>query len=424
MAWWKFWEKDPKPVESGVTPAFDPNRAGDFSRVDDDPEFFWNSSSGLSGRTKGDAIPAAYAAIAILTAQMAMLQPVVVRNELPTTNRLNMLLRFPNRTIDPHQFWMMFYRPYFARGNSYTYIRRDFQRQAIELVPATCIDSEFRESRHAPYVRYRLELLGADLRGGLTAKRQVVTTSRDVIALHGIGFDGLQSPSPIQYAALNAIETMRRISRHEREVIKDGSNTGTVMTMDADAINLSNPKAWENIIKMIKTGMDKAKHEKKIPMLPPGVKLEKFDSISNVDLQLVELLRWGVEDIARVWRISPVRLGHFHEGMRVAGMEAQFTDFALFTLAEHVHAAAEQLTRKLLSAAQIVDNHEIMIPTDSLKRGSLSERSKVAKEMVSDGGVWTINEGRELTGKPPREDGDRLLQPKGAPAQNTGGDDE
>lgn len=425
MPWWKFWER-PAQAETTAKPWFDPDRAGTPVMFEDDPNFFWVTNGHLSGRGRGDAIPAAHAAINTLTAQMGLLQPTVARDNMPVeAHRIKTLLRYPNRTIDPHLFWMMLYRPYHSHGNSYAYIRRDFQGRPVELVPATVLDARFVESRRAPYVAYRIELLGADIRGGMALERQINTTSRDLITLHGMGFDGLKSPSPVQYAAKVQIETMKAIGDHERAVMRDGLNSGTVVTIDSDALNLSTPGAWEELVKRVQSGMKASRKEgSAVPLLPPGVKLERLNSISNVDMQLIDLLRWGVEDIARVWRISPARLGHFYEGMRVAGMEAQFTDFERFTLADHVQAVEEQLTRKLLTAEEIMAGLEITVPTDSLKRGSLSERAKVAKETVADGGLMTINEGRELMGLPPHPDGDRLLQPKGAPAQNDGGSNE
>ena len=61
----------------------------------------------------------------------------------------------------------------------------------------------------------------------------------------------------------------------------------------------------------------------------------------------------------------------------------------------------------------------VRMPADRIRAGSWTEQVRAVDQAVAKAGVMTINEGRRLLRLPPRPDGDRLLQPKGAPTQET-----
>ena len=383
--------------------------------------------------TRGGAqsVPAAYAAVNLLTDQLSMLpRRVVDEKGMPVGHWLDALLKFPSRIVDPFQFWQIMHRSYIAHGNSYAWIRRDFvTKRPIELVPAICNRAEFRQSRWAPYVRYSLHLLGsgAGYVFGFAFNRHIEANSSDVIAFHAPGFDGLYSPSPIRYAAQPMLEAMREVTEHHKNMLKEGINSGMALTMEPDATKSYQYALdeFDRINESVKEQYKGARNSGKLPFLPPAVTLTRVQALSALDLQLIELLKWGVEDIARVFGVSPIRLGHYYEGMRVTGFEMQSADFERYSIANHVARTDSQLTRKLLGdsegVADLMMGRSIAADTDMIKQGTLSERGQIAKDMVT-GGIWQINEGRELTGQQPHPDGDRLLDPRGAPAQSRGRD--
>ena len=395
-----------------------------------DEDGFFQLTGPSVGRYSGDMVPAVYAAVNLLAYQMGMLQAAVHDPEdAQPEHTISMLLRYPSRTIDPWHFWTIMWRAYFTHGNAYAWIRRDFSGMPVELVPAWCVNTEFVESRYAPYQKYTLSLLGSHTPGRGIKTTNRVANSRDVIVFHGPGYDGLRSPSPIANAASRAIETMRAVMEHNPNLLKGFKATGSAIEVLPEAVGTVGDTALRNLEKLLiltKQEMDDAEDEDRPIFMPAGTTLKRLQTLSNVDLQLIDFLRWGVEDIARIFGVSPVRLGHYHEGMRARTFEAQTTDFERFSIAPHVRMAQEQLSRKLLTMDDLRMNLSIMLPTDSLKHGALSERIMAAKMAASDGGYWTINEARELTGRKPRPDGDKLLQPKGAPTQDSGGgtDDE
>ncbi len=377
-------------------------------------------------RSQIQAVPAAYAAVNLLTDQLSMLpRRVVDEKGMSVDHWINALLAHPSRIVDTFQFWQIMHRAYIAHGNSYAWIRRDFvTKRPIELVPALCNRAEFMQSRWAPYVRYSLHLLGsgAGYGFGYAFNRHIEANSPDVIAFHAPGFDGLYSPSPIRYAAQNMLEAMQQVTEHHKNLLQEGINAGMALTMEPDAKKSYQYAIdeFDRINKSIKEQYKGARNSGKLPFLPPGVTLTRVQALSALDLQLIELLKWGVEDIARVFGLSPIRLGHYYEGMRVAGFEMQSADFERYSIANHVCRTDSQLTRKLLDVEDMMMNRRIGADTDMIKQGTLSERAQIAKDLVT-GGIWLANDGRDLTGKQPHPDGNRLLDPRGAPRQSRSG---
>ena len=376
-------------------------------------------AGGTLGSSNLSAVPAAYAAINLLSSQLAIL-PRVVKDgdkELPG-HQVSAVLAAPNRTIDPAQFWEMIMTPFIAHGNAYAYIRRDFRtKDIIELVPAECINAEYVDSRSAPYVRYRLALLGANQQGNITHERQITANSNNVLAFHGPGFDGLTSPSPIRYAASAVLNVMSEVYNYQHSRMAKGLTAGNAMTVRSEWADIITPERYELLKDSLEVSYAGARNAGKTPFLPPGVELSEVNLLSSHDMQLIELLKWGVEDIARVFGVSPIRLGHYYQGMRVTGFELQSEDFTRYGVKPRTHRIDAQLNYKMRSMDDILNGLTITSSTDNLASGALSERIISAEMAVSRGGIMTINEGRKLIGLPPLADGDRLMSPKGAPAQ-------
>ena len=114
-------------------------------------------------------------------------------------------------------------------------------------------------------------------------------------------------------------------------------------------------------------------------------------------------------------------LGHYHEGFRATRFEFQAADFDRFTVRKDARRCEEQLSVKLLSREDITQNLVVRMPSDSIRAGTWSELVDSVDQAVSKAGVMTINEGRRRLRLPELPDGDRLIQPKGAPAQNGSG---
>lgn len=372
-----------------------------------------------------DAVPAAYAAINLLTEQIASLPRRVVRVQEDETKPQMMhpvteLLEFPSRILDPQQFWRMLIRAYVGYGNGFAYIRRDpHSKRPTELVPASCSAIEWRQtSRDSARQQYTIELMGSGA-GGFGSGNPRSALPSSVLGFHGPGYNGLFSLSPISYAGQLILSAVRHTVKRQESSVKRGIGSSNVLKPEEGA--LDSYEKWKQAAANLQEQYGATDSAGKMMLLPPGVEVAQLQPITAMDLQLIELLKWGVEEIARVFGVSPVRLGHYQEGMRARTFEAQAVDFERYSVMPRVAEMDAQLTRKLLTIADQRAGLRVQTDCTSLGFGSLSERLAAADLAVARAGIWTINEARRLTGLPPRPGGDKLLEPKGAPAQDDNG---
>lgn len=388
----------------------------------DGGQFIPLSSLGGESNPRGlAAVPAVYGAVNLISDQISLLKPVVRigKYDYRPKHPISTLLNNPSKMFNKVQYWRMQVRLYALHGNSYAYIQRDWRtKRAVQLIPAYCTNSYWVERRNSPTQHYKLHLIGRDAFGRLTYSQQVSADARDVLTYHGPGFNGLYSPSPVRYAAAAILGVMSKVLTHEGQLIEKDMN-GNTFIHTTDANNLSFEQ-WQKGKEQIEEEINSVREDGRIPLLPPGLEAKRLQLLTAQDLQLIELLKWGVEDVCRVWQVPPLRLAHYYQGMRVAGVENQAVDFERFSIQNRTGLLDSENTMKLLSVDERLDEMDIWTDTSPIGLGTLAERMDVAEQGVTRGGFWTIDEGRELTDLPPRpnNEGNRLLEPKGAPSQN------
>lgn len=378
-------------------------------------------SSGNPAETS--AVPAIWAAVTLLSQQLARLPHVAGRWrdgywEPRPEHYVSRLLADPDpEAFDPQQWRRYLYRRLTGSGNGYAIIHlHETTMRPFRLELAECSRAEWTGVRNQRRRTYRLHQLSS-YRGRLVTQESGSTwPSSSVIALHGPGFDGLASPSPIEAAGVAHVEVQGRAVQHQLERLR-GVQVRNAIEADqwVQALNDDDRKRLYNDLREQWTGAQAAGQ---VPILPPGFKLAT-PAPSPADLQIVELLKWGVHDIARIFGVPPTELFAQMEGMPRTTIEAQNAWLERRSLAGHIETIEAQLTCQLFSAEARTRGWAVRLPVEELLAGSLSEMAKTVELIVTRGGLATINEGRRLLKLPPRPDGDRLLPPKGSPPPMT-----
>ena len=370
------------------------------------------------------AIPAAHRAIGLLASTLARLPRTAARLEdrladdwaADPDHPVTALLEVPSpRLPDPWLFWQMLFRALFASGNAYAWVRRDRRTgRPTELVPAECRSARWIDGSRGPVVEYSLSLLGGPYGMG----EQIRVRAPDVLTLHGDGFNGLESPSPVRYAARQTLTVMALAEEHQQDLLS-GVQLRTAITVAPELFPHITPEKLQEYQWSLSEDYRRARRKREIPVLPPGFGLTSTGGLSAADIQLIELLKWSVEDVGRAFGVPPRMLGHFHEGAKVAAtFEGHAVDFERWSIQAHVQRVQAQLTAKLLSAAEAADGLVVRMPADRIREGSWTEQVRAVELAVARGGLLTPNEGRQRLRYPPLEGGDQLLQPKGAPPQS------
>ena len=392
-----------------------------LSKKDDDgfiPEA--SMASDIQGMSSDNAvlssIPAAYAAINGIASSLAGLPKVVAELQDPINDyyidteratTLTALFRRPSSIYSPNTFWNHVFRPIYSDGNSYCYILRNGSGRPIELIACNL----------ARPARWNTENTGRIFDIRLTngpSSNQMTVGEKDLLTFHGPGFDGLKSPSPIQYAGGDALRSAKK-AHHYQQVLFEGVNLR--QAIKADSSVRMTPKDYHEFREHLLKGYNASRAAGTVPVLPRGWDLVG-GSMSVADIQLIEILKYTVEDIARVFNYPLRMLQHFHDGMRTSTMfESQASDYERWTIKPEARSIQDQMTYKLLMPDEILANLVIRIPTESIGLGSWSERLKAAADWTYGGGLGTVNEARKMLGYPAIEGGDKLVSPKGAPAQ-------
>ena len=406
----------------------------------DDPEFYtYRYGSSITGTRSVEGVPAAWCAVGLLANSMGRCRMGAGRVgddrgllvEWDDMHPASVLIRErPNRRIDRWQFWHHFFYQLFASGNTYAYIRRDKYGYPIELIPAANpyaersqnIAETFPRSASRP-LEYDLRLWGNTEYGQINRGYMTKVPERNVLHLHTWGFDGIYSPTPVQYAGRHTLATSTLTAEHHLAALENGIYQRLFLEQDAALAGIrgaDTDKQRQQLREAIKEAYGGARNAGEVAVLPPGVKASAVGGLSAADLALIELAKWGVQEIARIWNVPPRMLHFFERGMRTAqSLEMQSVDFERYSIRPWALAAAAQFSEKLLNADDRASGMEIYVDTAPVRRGSETEVGQYAASMAAQG-LLTINEGRELLGYGPVEGGDELMNPVGAKPREDG----
>ncbi|MCC7139784.1 MAG: phage portal protein [Planctomycetes bacterium] len=110
------------------------------------------------------------------------------------------------------------------------------------------------------------------------------------------------------------------------------------------------------------------------------------------DAQYIETQEWTVEDVARILRCPPHKLGHLKRASGWSTLEATNTDYVVDTLMPWAVRWEKEARRKLLVGQP---RRRLVFFFQGMLRGDFKTRSDGYRSMVQ-GGVMTPNEVREL----------------------------
>ena len=376
------------------------------NQIDKDRPFYTRDSGG----GKGEAVPAAYSAIGQIALALTGCPRIVINKrtkEAVEDHPLNLLMERPSKQMDRHQFWMWMHEAAVARGNSYAHIVRDRRTyDPVELVPAICWDTEWIGTQRRRRL-FRLELLGDE-------GKQKEYTEQEVLSFHWRGFDGLESPSPLQYAARETLAHMQQI-RHAQGIRVENANLASIILQFAPELLALHPDKRKEVTVTMRDNIETSRTHGGAVVVPPGLSVVQSTKLSGLDAELVAMLGWDVRDIARVWSISPLRLAEYPEGVRLGMFEyenAQFEGNTVRPWANMADAAMNHVGKLLMKRDRDLE-WELDTNTDHLAQGLLSDRIEMAGKGFADYGIWTKNESRRHTAKPPIEGGDETMAPRG-----------
>lgn len=381
-------------------------RAVTKAEVEETPDGFYRVGGGDNypqplSLTATTAIPVVWACVQILSTSVARSKwRLLGADDMPirTSPYLAEVAQRETLTrMSPLMKWRMVAESLALTGNAYLRVHRRGARRVLE--PAI-EGSAYVEGRERAY---RLIMPG---------QRQETLSARDVVAIHGQGFDGTASPSPIQHVARAALRVNSAAVRLQYDTVKAGLIGRAVIEMDERLIGMGKDTRAdiEKSLKDFAADRDKGR----VPVLAAGLKTGTIGGgISPVDLQLIELLRWTVEDVCRVFGVPPRMVYQFVRGQRVADFEGQAADWQRWSVASWCELIAAEVTAQLLNPA---DPRRLDLDSSQLALGTMGELATTMVSLVA-GGIFSPNDARRRFGEPARSEGEALILPAGTPGR-------
>lgn len=187
----------------------------------------------------------------------------------------------------------------------------------------------------------------------------------DVIHLSSLGFDGLTSPSPLTYAALEAIGTALAGQRHAGQFFASGANYDYALKTAS--------KLDKNQLEQLKASLiARVQNGGRGPLILGGGLEPAQLSVNSKDAEILATRLFTVEEICRIFGVPPFMVGHTDKTTSWgAGVENMGIGFVRYTLQRHLTPAAQELNSKLWPVRQRYFVEHI---TAALERGDLKAR--------------------------------------------------
>lgn len=218
----------------------------------------------------------------------------------------------------------------------------------------------------------------------------------DVIHLPSVGFDPdtMLSPSPITYAAREAIGTSIAAERYHGTFFNGGA------TFDY-ALKTANKLDAEQL-RNLKTSLLARVNGQRGPLILTGGLEPAQLSVNPKDAEILATRLFTVEEICRIFGVPPHMVGHTEKNSSWGtGMEAQGSNFVRYTLMRHLNPLAQEFNRKLWPVRQ---RYYLVHDTAAIARADLKTRFEAYRIALGRAGEqpWmAVDEVRRTENLPP-----------------------
>ena len=390
----------------GLFSFFDRFRGSGASSGDRSPygEFWFEPVSARTGsgmRVSPDSalrLAAVYACVRILAETMASLPLVVYQRRADggkdkvTDHWLYRLMaKRPNRFQNPFEWREMLQGHLALRGNAYNQIITNPRGEIIELMPI-----------HPD--RVKIELLpSGEYRYRVTdrAGTEVMLPRGEVWHLRGLSSDGLMGMSPIELARENLGMALAAQDYGARFFANDAKPTGGWIEFPGTFKDNEAKKVFRESYQQAQSGANRGK----VLVLENGMKFHEV-GVTNKDAQFLELRKFQITDIARLFRVPPHMIADL-ERATFSNIEQQSLEFVMHTMTPWAERWEASIESELLLEG---DDIEIEFDFANLMRGDAASRSSYYQSGIQNGWL-TRNEARIAENLNPIDGLDQPLRP-------------
>lgn len=276
-------------------------------------------------------------------------------------------------------------------GNSYSYIEhgRDGRVKAIRLLKPTNVTPR-RLVENDQLVYDVNDSRGAPLR----------FLPEQILHVPCLGFDGVMGYSPIRMAA-ETIGIGIAAEQHSASTFGNGAMPSGILSYEGEL----DDEALQRLKTDWKNSFSGAKNVGNTAVLEGSMKYTPL-TISALDAQLIETLKFNRSEIAGIFRV-PGHLINDLEHATYSNIDQLSLEFVMFTLAPHLTRYEQAMNWRLFLPSER-GRYFVEFVTDGLLRGDVKSRYEAYRTAISSG-MKSINEVRASENLPPIADGDEHL---------------
>ena len=401
----------------GFLSFFDRFRGPNASGGDRSPwgDFFFEPVSARTGsgmRVSPDSalrLAAVYACVRVLSESMASLPLVIYQRRADggkdkvTDHWLYRLLaKRPNRFQNPFEWREMLQGHLALRGNAYNQIITNAKGEVVELMPL-----------HPD--RIRLELLpSGEYRYRFTDRfgTESILPRGEVWHLRGLSSDGLMGMSPIELARENLGMALAAQDYGARFFANDAKPTGGWIEFPGSFKDSEAKKVFRESYQQAQSGANRGK----VLVLENGMKFHEV-GVTNKDAQFLELRKFQITDVARLFRVPPHMIGDLDRAT-FSNIEQQSLEFVMHTMTPWAERWEASIESELLLEG---DDIEVEFDFANLMRGDAASRASYYQSGIQNGWL-TRNEARIAENLNPLEGLDEPLRPLNMVEESTAED--
>lgn len=191
--------------------------------------------------------------------------------------------------------------------------------------------------------------------------------SADVIHIPSQGFDGLTSPSPITFAAREAIGTALAGENYSAKFFTEGGTFDYALKTTASL----KPEQLDALRTSLLARITGGRNTRSPLILTGGIEPAQL-SVTPKDGEILSTRLFSVEEICRIFGVPPHMVGHTDKTTSWgSGIESQGIGFVRYTLQRHLTSIAQEFNRKLWPSRS---RYFVEHVTAALERGDLKSR--------------------------------------------------
>ena len=279
------------------------------------------------------------------------------------------------------------------RGDFYAYKVRDGAGIIRELLPLLPGAISVRQLNNWE-LEYRINLADG------TSK---TVSQSEIFHVMYRSLDGVKGLSPIGFAR-NSISLSIAAEGHGYSTFTNGAKPGGVLKVPA--------QLSEEAYNRLKRGWESAysgENAGKTAILEKGTEFQPL-SMSNSDAQYLEIMKFQVEQISRIFRVPLFMIQSTEKSTSWgSGIEQMSLGFVRYTLLPWIKRWESAIFKDIISEIKDGD-YDVKLNVEGLERGSMSTRFDAYQKGINMG-VYSPNEIRRLEDMNPREGGDVYLTP-------------